>query len=719
LFLPHQRGGSAHLEANMAIINGTAAGEVLGNTGPDALAPVNTIVEDDIVDGKGGGDTLKGGGGNDVLIGGEGADWLYGGHGAGGPNGTDAGNDWASYETAMAAVIASLETPGDPTGNTGDAAGDKYFGIENLRGSDLDDTLTGDSSNNILQGGKGDDKLYGGAGDDTFIGDNEHSLKGGGGSDEVIDGGTGIDTLTFEGVDTVGPYPGLGLIGGTAFLGEASTPFAAGNLAITNIENLRGGDYNDLLFGNSEVNTVEGGKGNDFIKGGGGGDILSGGEGEDTLIVGNALIPIAGEIVADLADPSRNNGDLLGDTLSGFENLSVDPYGGVLGLITATKANLFGNHQNNTLSGGEGNDLLDGRAGIDTLKGGGGDDKLIGGAGADALTGGDGSDTASYETATSGVVANMATVASNTGDAAGDTYKDIESLIGSNFDDELTAADKPAPALPTDPNPGFSLNGLGGNDRLFGGNADDTFEDMAGYNIIGGGAGIDTLVINATQAEIAISKGRNGEIIFSKDGVFANTATGIEKIKFQDNTIDFSSIVIKDIIGTNKANNLKGTKDGEFIFGKKGNDKIAGNGGFDHLFGGNGADMMRGGAGDDVLAGGKGNDTLFGGAGKDSFEFTHLGSKNQDTIKDFNIADDLIRLDGGKFSELANGALSADAFKIIGKGNAKIDKDDHIIYDTKKGTLAYDADGKGGKDAVVFANIDKGLALTADDFFIF
>jgi Ca2+-binding RTX toxin-like protein len=713
---PHQRGCPAQQEAIMAIINGTGASDNLGNTGPNPAQAVNTIIEDDIVDGKAGDDTLKGGGGNDVLIGGAGADQLYGGTGL--PL-VDAGNDWASYETASAAVIASLETPTDATGNTGDAAGDTYYGIENLRGSVHDDTLTGDANANIIQGGKGDDKLYGGAGDDTFIGDNEHSLKGGGGTDEVIDGGDGVDTLSFAGVDAVGPYPGLGIIGGTAFLGEVSAPLPVGDLQITNVENLTGGDYIDILFGNSSVNTIVGGKGNDIIKGGGGADILSGGEGEDTLVVGNALLPIAGEIVADLLDPSRNTGDLVGDTLSGFENLSVDPFGDGVGLSTTNNARLYGTDQVNILSGGSGNDVLDGRAGTDTLKGGGGDDKLIGGAGADAIRGNDGIDTASYETAGTGVIVNMANVAINTGDAAGDTYETIEILLGSNFNDELTAGDMPAPAMPTDPNPGFTLNGLGGNDRLFGGNADDTLEDMIGYNIIGGGAGIDTLSIVATVAEVAISKGDNGEIIFSKDGVFANTVNGVEKIKFQDTTIDFASITIKDIVGTSKGNTLKGTKDGEFIYGKGGNDRMSGNGGFDHLYGANGKDLMRGGAGDDLLAGGRGNDTLFGGSGKDSFEFSHFGASNKDAIKDFNVLDDLIRLDGGRFSDLANGALEFEAFKIIGKGKAKIDADDRVIYNTKDGTLSYDADGKGGEKAVVFATIDKGLAMTADDFLIF
>src|SRR4051812_46009606 len=61
-----------------------------------------------------------------------------------------------------------------------------------------------------------------------------------------------------------------------------------------------------------------------------------------------------------------------------------------------------------------------------------GDDSnvLNGGAGTDNLSGGNGIDTASYATSTTAVVANLTAPASNTGDAADETYSGIENLIG-------------------------------------------------------------------------------------------------------------------------------------------------------------------------------------------------------------------------------------------------------------------------------------------------
>ena len=63
------------------------------------------------------------------------------------------------------------------TGNTGgDAAGDKLYLIDGLRGSAYDDILTGDANNNIIEGGKGADMLDGKGGTD-FV-SYAHSSKG-------------------------------------------------------------------------------------------------------------------------------------------------------------------------------------------------------------------------------------------------------------------------------------------------------------------------------------------------------------------------------------------------------------------------------------------------------------------------------------------------------------------------------------------------------------
>lgn len=126
-------------------------------TGSDAGERALGSQFDDVMRGKGGNDQLFGDRGNDLLIGGKGADVLDGG----------IGTDTASYEDAEAGVTANLAKSSD---NKGDAAGDTYSSIENLKGSDFDDVLTGDSGDNEINGGKGNDRLNGGGGKDKLTG---------------------------------------------------------------------------------------------------------------------------------------------------------------------------------------------------------------------------------------------------------------------------------------------------------------------------------------------------------------------------------------------------------------------------------------------------------------------------------------------------------------------------------------------------------------------
>jgi len=175
-----------------------------GTGGPDVLL---LGAAGDIADGGGGKDYLSGGLGDDSLAGGAGDDLLYGGAGADTLTGGD-GIDAASYATGLAGVQASLDRP---AGNTGDAAGDSYAGIENLLGSAFADRLEGDAAANALRGGAGDDRLGGLGGDDRLVGgDGADIISGGSGSDRIY-GGAGDDRIAGgAGADTVVVQPGFG-----------------------------------------------------------------------------------------------------------------------------------------------------------------------------------------------------------------------------------------------------------------------------------------------------------------------------------------------------------------------------------------------------------------------------------------------------------------------------------------------------------------------------
>ena len=96
---------------------------------------------------------------------------------------------------------------------------------------------------------------------------------------------------------------------------------------------------------------------------------------------------------------------------------------------------LYGTERADFIEGLRGNDSLYGGGGNDYLSGGGDQDLLHGGAGADVLDGGEGIDTASYR-GSAAVMVNL-NAGGVGGDAQGDTYIDIENVIGSDFDDTI------------------------------------------------------------------------------------------------------------------------------------------------------------------------------------------------------------------------------------------------------------------------------------------
>ena len=154
------------------------------------------------------------GAGDDIIVGNQADNVLEGSAGADNIDG-DEGADTASYTGSSAAVTVNLAT-GAVTG--GDAEDDTFTSIENLSGSAYDDTLTGDTGDNTLEGRGGADTL---------------------------DGGDGTDTASYAASNFAVT---VDLLNGTATGGHA-----AGD-TITNIENLLGSRYNDVLAGNAGAN---------------------------------------------------------------------------------------------------------------------------------------------------------------------------------------------------------------------------------------------------------------------------------------------------------------------------------------------------------------------------------------------------------------------------------------------------------------------------------
>ncbi|UST60292.1 retention module-containing protein [Pseudomonas moraviensis] len=166
-------------------LTGTAGDDVLvAGSGNNVI---NAGDGNDVLSGGSGNNEMHGGAGNDLLYSGAGNDLLDGG----------TGSDTASYAHATAAVTVNLGLLGAQ--NTLGAGTDTLTGIENLLGSNFNDSLTGDGNNNVINGGLGNDFLNGGAGDDLLIGGmGNNTLTGGAGADtfQWLKGNSGHDLIT-------------------------------------------------------------------------------------------------------------------------------------------------------------------------------------------------------------------------------------------------------------------------------------------------------------------------------------------------------------------------------------------------------------------------------------------------------------------------------------------------------------------------------------------
>ena len=374
-------------------------------------------------------------------------------------------------------------------------------------------------------------------------------------------------------------------------------------------------------------------------------------------------------------------------------------------------------------------------AGNDKLYGDDENDTLTGGAGADRLDGGDNEtdgDTASYAGAPAGVTLDLAAGRGREGDANGDTFFDIENFTGSDHDDTFIASDDPdnidggghagddmgdadgvdgdtvsyekSTAAVTVTLGGTIEGGYAEDDTLAGienvtGSAHrDTLAGDGNANVLTGGGDNDTLTGNGGN-DIFRFAGRHGndDITDFSQGedkidlsAFRNIAS-IEDLEDliepgTDTHIDLSGhgggdIELDDFSGTGNEtltnddfifysttrngssgnNTLTGDRGRDVINGGAGDDKLFGNAGKDTLNGDADDDTLYGGADDDILNGGEGDDVLDGGPGADTFVFAP-GNGN-DYIMDFN------RRNDSSNDANSDDRIDLSAFDTVNSGN--------------------------------------------------
>ena len=167
---------------------------------------------------------------------------------------------------------------------------------------------------------------------------------------------------------------------------------------------------------------------------------------------------------------------------------------------------LFGEQGNDSLFGGVGNDRLDGGTGNDTM---------VGGAGADAFVGGGGIDTVSYASASTAVSIHVGGTGA-IGDAQGDTFSDIDKIVGSGHSDTLVADDS-----------GIAIDGGAGNDDIWGGTGLDVLVGGTGDDWIEGGRGLDVLTGGTGNDHFVFNWGDGPDLV-------TDFQSGIDKIHLRD-----------------------------------------------------------------------------------------------------------------------------------------------------------------------------------------
>lgn len=614
-------------------------------------------------------------------------------------------------------------------------------GDDSIFGMDGDDILNGGAGNDYIIGNSGRNSLSGGSGDDN-IDSAATGTRGSGAPIDIIDGGDGLDSvgLYLHGYDTDGYRADL-----------SEDIFYDSRLASTN-----GGI---VLANGTEVRNVE--KLRNLVTG----------SGDDTLVV-------TGDQQGFNWDARGGTNTLIADYSAVTNTISFDGigYGSQPNIVvngdfagrsiftSVQFINFTSGSGNDSITGSDGNDILNGGGGNDSVQGLNGDDVLSGNAGRDSIYGGDGNDTLNGGTdadSMNGGLNDDIYYVDNVGDRTFEranegfdtVYSSVNFNLAGTFIEKLVLTG--ANALSATGNSQANaligndaaniLNGLGGVDTMTGGKGNDTYyvdnsadrviekvnegEDIvyssATYNLAG--TFIETLVLTGPNA-LSATGNSQANILVGNDG--ANTLNGLggidrmsggkgDDIYYVDNagdrTIELANEGV-DTVFSSVSFNLGGTFIEKLILTGANGLSAVGNSQNNRLTGNDGSNTLSGLGGDDILDGGRGSDTLAGGTGSDRFAFsTDLILAGIDTISDFSVLDDTVQLARSVFTGLALGVLNADAFVI---GASAGDAGDRVIYNNVTGALLYDVDGTGIANAIQFASLASGLALTNADFIV-
>jgi Ca2+-binding RTX toxin-like protein len=465
----------------------------------------------------------------------------------------------------------------------------------------------------------------------------------------------GLDVLAI--VDS--PWASLGTAYDDGLYGDENMNYLQG---LAGNDNLRGYANDDVLDGSSGDDVLYGGDGADLLSGGTGTDKLDGGEGVDTYYIApgdgqdtiiddfqdDTRINISGVNFNELTFTQSSFNLVIGFQTSSNDSLTLTNFfkngvsQGALILIKddgeseivnvgeLIQWNAVASEAADNLYGSQVTDTISSLGGNDILWGYGGNDTLDGGAENDGLNGGDGDDELF-------------------GGLGNDT------LFGEAGIDSLDGGD------------GMDLlYGGEGNDSLNGGAADDNLDGGTGTDIMAGGAGNDTYTMDDSNDVIVEYSAEGTDLVQSSasltlsDNVENVTLLGISAIDATGNSDS------NTILGNSGANRLYGLAGDDSLYGMDGNDTLDGGDGTDRVFGGSGDDVVNGGQGNDQLYGELGNDNLQGGAGDNLLD----GGDGNDVLAG---ADGIDLLDGGAGTDQMLGGSGNDSYIVDDVGDTVVE----------------------------------------------
>jgi Ca2+-binding RTX toxin-like protein len=451
-------------------------------------------------------------------------------------------------------------------------------GNDTIIGGQGNDTLLGGDGNDNVNGGRGNDVALLGNGNDTFI------WNPGDGSD-IVEGQAGTDTLVFNG-SNVAENMDISANGSRARLFRDVGAITMDLNGVENIQvNALGGadtiTVNDLTGTDAKQVNIDlsGTAGSGQGDGAGDNVIVNSTAGNDTVTVASSG---AGVVVNGLAAKVT-----LAGTEGALDSLTVN---GLAGNDTINASGLKAGQVNLTINGGDGDDKITGSQGNDLVFGGRGNDMALLGAGDDTLVWnpGDGSDTVDGQAGNDTLLFNGAninetiTISANGGHAR--LSRDVANIT-MDLDNVETV----------------DVKAKGGADNITVDDLSKTDVDKVNIDLGGADGASDTVVLNATNGDDAITITNNNGVV---------TVTGLGREVTISNFDANDRIVINGLGGDDviEASGLTGmllTANGDdgddVLIGSAGNDTLTGGAGDDVLIGGPGVDILDGGTGDNIL----------------------------------------------------------------------------------------------------------------------